>query len=161
MKILWRRLTGADMGRKSLGKDHRNALLRRNRRIEALINSGQLTARQCKFLGAFVSSRSKTLAAIRARYKGPPHQAGYQAFPLPLPTPNDRCVIGGDVSASTDTHLWSRGVARWFRWSLAVADPFVCRCLNSSTMLPFPHPAHRTGRADLPHPALGEDSRNR
>jgi len=28
-------------------------------------------------------------------------------------------------------------------------------------MLPFPHPAHRTGRADLPHPALGEDSRNR
>ena len=26
---------------------------------------------------------------------------------------------------------------------------------------PFPHPAHRTGRADLPHPALGEDSRNR
>jgi hypothetical protein len=52
-------------------------------------------------------------------------------------------------------------VARWFRWSLSVADPFVCRCLTSSTMLPFPHPAHRTGRADLPHPALGEDSRNR
>src|SRR5215469_3060973 len=24
-----------------------------------------------------------------------------------------------------------------------------------------PHPAHRTGRADLPHPELGEDSRNR
>jgi hypothetical protein len=52
-------------------------------------------------------------------------------------------------------------VARWFRWSLSVADPFVCRCLTSSAMLPFPHPAHRTGRADLPHPALGEDSRNR
>ena len=30
-----------------------------------------------------------------------------------------------------------------------------------AAMLPFPHPAHRTGRADLPHPALGEDSRNR
>src|SRR6266851_437318 len=57
--------------------------------------------------------------------------------------------------------LWSRGVARWCRWNLSVADPFVCRCLTSSTMLPFPHPAHRTGRADLPHPALGEDSRNR
>src|SRR6266436_5969032 len=27
--------------------------------------------------------------------------------------------------------LWSRGVARWFRWSLSVADPFVCRCLTS------------------------------
>ena len=53
-------------------------------------------------------------------------------------------------------HEWSRGVARWFRWSLSVADPFVCRCLTSSAMLPFPHPAHRTGRADFPHPALGE-----
>jgi hypothetical protein len=39
-------------------------------------------------------------------------------------------------------------VARWFRWSLSVADPFVCRCLTTSAMLPFPHPAHRTGRAD-------------
>src|SRR5467141_1353988 len=28
-------------------------------------------------------------------------------------------------------------------------------------MLPFPHPAHRTGCADFPLPALGEDSRNR
>ena len=51
-------------------------------------------------------------------------------------------------------------MTRWFRWSLSVADPFVCRCLTSSAMLPFPHPAHRTGRADLPHPVLGEDSRN-
>jgi hypothetical protein len=62
---------------------------------------------------------------------------------------------------SRNSSLWSRGVARWFRWSLSVADSFVCRCLTSSTMLPFPHPAHRTGRADLPHPALGEDSHNR
>src|SRR5271163_2234269 len=54
-------------------------------------------------------------------------------------------------------YLWSRGVARWFRRSLSVADPFVCRCLTSSAVLPFPHPAHRTGRADLPHPALGQD----
>src|SRR5580704_14554719 len=58
-------------------------------------------------------------------------------------------------------NVWSRGVARWFRWSLSVADSFVCRCLTNSAMLPFPHPAHRTGRAGLPHPALGEDSRNR
>ena len=33
--------------------------------------------------------------------------------------------------------MWSRGVARWFRWSLSVADPFVSRCLTSSAMLPF------------------------
>src|SRR5580700_9242241 len=58
-------------------------------------------------------------------------------------------------------NVWSRGVARWFRWSLSVADSFVCRCLTNSAMLPFPHAAHRTGRAGLPHPALGEDSRNR
>ncbi len=35
--------------------------------------------------------------------------------------------------------------------------PFVWRCLNSSTVAPFPHPAHRTGHAELPHPALGQD----
>jgi len=26
---------------------------------------------------------------------------------------------------------------------------------------PFPHPAHRTGQADLPHPALGQDLNTR
>jgi hypothetical protein len=40
--------------------------------------------------------------------------------------------------------VWSRDVARWVRCGLSVAGPFVCRCLNSLTMLPFPHPAHRT-----------------
>jgi hypothetical protein len=37
------------------------------------------------------------------------------------------------------------------------AAPFVWRCLSGSTLAPFPHPAHRTGRADFPHPALGQD----
>ena len=38
-------------------------------------------------------------------------------------------------------------------------DPtsFDWRCLSGSTMAPFPHPAHRTGQADFPHPALGQD----
>jgi hypothetical protein len=53
-------------------------------------------------------------------------------------------------------HLWSRGVTRWIRFSLSVADSFVCRCLTSCTMLPSSHPAHRTGCADFPLPALGE-----
>src|SRR3979411_1268738 len=44
------------------------------------------------------------------------------------------------------------------RWNIAVAAPFVWRCLSGSTMAPFPHPAHRTGQADFPHPALGQDS---
>src|SRR6266850_925431 len=57
--------------------------------------------------------------------------------------------------------VWSRGVTRWVRCSLSVADPFGCRCLTSWTMLPFSHPAHRTGQACFRHPALGESSRCR
>jgi hypothetical protein len=49
--------------------------------------------------------------------------------------------------------MW-RGVCRS---DISVSAPFVWRCLSGSTMAPFPHPAHRTGRADLPHPALGQD----
>src|SRR3989454_12079575 len=40
---------------------------------------------------------------------------------------------------------------------MSVAAPFVWRCLSGSTMAPFPHPAHRTGQADFPHPALEQD----
>ncbi len=43
------------------------------------------------------------------------------------------------------------------RIGLSVSAPFVWRCLNSRAMTPFPHPAHRTGRALLTHPALGQD----
>ena len=38
-----------------------------------------------------------------------------------------------------------------------LAASFVWRCLNSLAVPPFPHPAHRTGRAALPHPALISD----
>jgi hypothetical protein len=44
-----------------------------------------------------------------------------------------------------------------FRSSMSVAASFVWRCLRSSTIAPFPHPSHRTGRADCPHPGLGQD----
>jgi hypothetical protein len=40
--------------------------------------------------------------------------------------------------------------------SISVSASFVWRCLTGPTMAPFPHPAHRTGHADLPHPALGQ-----
>src|SRR5712671_190141 len=43
------------------------------------------------------------------------------------------------------------------RPNISVAAPFVWRCLTGLTVAPFPHPAHRTGHADLPHPALGQD----
>jgi len=44
------------------------------------------------------------------------------------------------------------------RSGLSVAAPFVWRCPSNLAVAPFPHPAHRTGRAVLPHPALGQDA---
>src|SRR5262252_9204529 len=49
--------------------------------------------------------------------------------------------------------MWRGGC----RSNISVAAPFVWRCLTGSAVAPFPHPAHRTGQADLPHPALGQD----
>jgi hypothetical protein len=40
---------------------------------------------------------------------------------------------------------------------MSVPAPFVWRCLSGSAVAPFPHPPHRTGHADFPHPALGQD----
>ena len=37
---------------------------------------------------------------------------------------------------------------------LSVSAPFVWRCPNNQAIAPFPHPAHRTRRADFPHRAL-------
>ena len=48
--------------------------------------------------------------------------------------------------------VWRGGV----RLSMSVSAPFVWRCLSGSAVAPFPHPAHRTGHADFPHPALGQ-----
>jgi hypothetical protein len=50
--------------------------------------------------------------------------------------------------------MWRGGL----RFGLSVAAPFGWRCLNSRTITPFPHPSHRTGHADFPHPALGQNS---
>ena len=52
------------------------------------------------------------------------------------------------TDANGRVEMWRGGI---------VAAPFVWRCLNGSTMASFPHPAHRTGQADFPHPALGQD----
>jgi hypothetical protein len=54
----------------------------------------------------------------------------------------------------------ARRVEMWrgdVRLSMSVSAPFVWRCLSGSAVAPFPHPAHRTGQADFPHPALGQD----
>src|SRR5216684_8993510 len=49
--------------------------------------------------------------------------------------------------------MWRGG----FRLHISVSASFVWRCLSGSTVAPFSHPAHRTGRANLSHPALGQD----
>ena len=45
--------------------------------------------------------------------------------------------------------MWRGGC----RLNISVAASFVWRCLSGSAVTPFPHPAHRTGHADFPHPA--------
>ena len=55
--------------------------------------------------------------------------------------------LGGRVE------MWRGGC----RLNISVSAPFVRRCLSGSTVTPFPHPAHRTGQADFPHPALGQE----
>ena len=42
------------------------------------------------------------------------------------------------------------------RRGISVSAPFGSRCPTSHAVAPFPVAAHRTGRADFPHPALGQ-----
>ena len=72
------------------------------------------------------------------------HVEGFEKTALP---PAAQHVAMGRVE------MWRGGC----RLNISVAASFVWRCLSGSAMTPFPHPAHRTGHADLPHPALGQD----
>src|SRR3954464_12915388 len=71
-------------------------------------------------------------------------------------------IITGDAIAliAESQPMVLRRVEMWRgggRLGISVSAPFVWRCLTGATLAPFPHPAHRTGQADLPHPALGQD----
>jgi hypothetical protein len=69
---------------------------------------------------------------------------------------NARCRRGRSCSRKAGygrVRVWRGGL----RCGLSVPAPFVWRCLTSRTITPFPHPSHRTGHAELPHPALGQD----
>jgi len=48
--------------------------------------------------------------------------------------------VTGKRNQTVHLNLCSRGVARVVRWSLSVADSFVCRCLTNTAMLPFHTP---------------------
>ena len=49
--------------------------------------------------------------------------------------------------------MWRGGV----RSDISVAALFVRRYLSGSAIVPFPHPLHRTWRANFPHHALGQN----
>ena len=55
--------------------------------------------------------------------------------------------------AKCKVEMWRGGC----RSNISVSASFVWRCLSGATMTPFPHPSHRTGHEDFPHPALGQD----
>ena len=66
------------------------------------------------------------------------------------------------IFRNAERTLWLRygRVEMWRgggRLNISVSASFVWRCLSGSALTPFPHPAHRTGHADFPHPALGQD----
>src|SRR4051812_27775414 len=74
-----------------------------------------------------------------------------------------RSGIGLLTDPTAVAQLWLRAaygrVEMWRgdgRLGISVSAPFVWRCLTGAALAPFPHPAHRTGRADFPHPALGQ-----
>src|ERR1039457_6397240 len=63
------------------------------------------------------------------------------------------------TSSSTTQIVFSHSLGRVEMWrsgcrlNISFSAPFVWRCLSGSALTPFPHPAHRTGHADFPHPA--------
>ena len=73
----------------------------------------------------------------------------------------DKAVDGLKTDFPEKVFLHGQGrVEMWrggFRLHISVSASFVWRCLSGVTVTPFPHPAHRTGQAALPHPALGQD----
>ena len=69
-----------------------------------------------------------------------------------LPQSPDLGVRIGN-SGSCRVEMWRGGC----RSNISVSASFVWRCLSGATITPFPHPSHRTGHEDFPHPALGQD----
>src|ERR1017187_3566302 len=61
------------------------------------------------------------------------------------------CPVGSEVESRTGA------VTLASRWLLGAA--FAAPASIRFDLAPFPVPAHRTGQAELPHPALGKDAR--
>jgi hypothetical protein len=79
--------------------------------------------------------------------------AGRPRRPPPESTQTCGRVTVTAAAGTGRVEVWRGGC----RSNVSVAAPFVWRCLTASALAPSPHPAHRTGHADLPHPALGQN----
>lgn len=76
------------------------------RSITDMINDTALNPRQSRFAIAFAKSRLKTQAAVIAGYKGPPAQAGYQAFKaLQKKAPEVIAAMGITLESIIENHL--------------------------------------------------------
>ena len=100
--------------------------------------------------------RARTTSYITAS-KGPLSNPTTAAQPwrrelvlLPQSRPSRGCAASAE---SGRVGMWRGGG----RLGMSVSAPFVWRCLSGSAIAPFPHPSHRTQRADFPHCALGQD----
>jgi hypothetical protein len=92
---------------------------------------------------------------IRRNYREKPRYHPYSILPADFPETKRSVREGSSATATCGrVRMWRGGL----RFGLSVAAPFGWRCLNSRTITPFPHPSHRTGHADFPHPALGQNS---
>jgi len=89
-----------------------------------------------------------------ARPGDDPEQPWHSAWPLGA---GER---DGSAGGAGIRHQIQGRVGMWRgggRLGMSVSAPFVWRCLSGSAIAPFPHPSHRTQRADFPHCALGQD----
>ena len=92
-----------------------------------------------------------------------PHKIQKRSGPSKHTEPGEQSLRTCSENLPVDNCPATAGVGRVEMWrgdvrlSMSVPAPFVWRCLSGSAVAPFPHPAHRTGHADFPHPALGQD----
>ena len=109
------------------------------RTMRAVERSLQKLADEAKRDGLFASDGDAVAMACRALPK--------DDSSLQWSAPAGAGITSGKVG------MWRGG----WRLNISVATSFVWRCLSGSAVTPFPHSAHRTGQADLPHPALGQN----
>ena len=75
---------------------------------------------------------------------GPLRHAGGQERGLFMGVERKSSAVSQTVAFGR-VEMWRGGC----RLHISVSASFVWRCLSSSTVTPFPHPAHRTGQANL------------